>query len=245
MEHLDGSGLRRRQVPGQLLRGGRARLSGPRTSGKVPGRRRRRHPFLESRLLRAVDPNDHLIDRRPRRPRTERAEELTAEDRGGAGHDAQVPDLRAAAMTGGPTGVIESIDSRVAPADVVVAHSGAGLLLGLLLRSIIDRLQSSAPCGIFVDAGIPPCEGNATPDREFVEWLRTIAVDGVVPQWSSGGAQWRWRRSFLTLTTPVAVPESLRAVRYRRCLAGRRSAGVLRRRGREGATRRGARRQPA
>jgi len=36
----------------------------------------------------------------------------------------------------------------------------------------------------FVDAGVPPCHGEATAGSDFLEQLRALAVNGVLPHWS-------------------------------------------------------------
>ena len=35
-----------------------------------------------------------------------------------------------------------------------------------------------------MDAGVPPCEGDATADADFLDGLRALAVDGILPKWS-------------------------------------------------------------
>lgn len=99
-----------------------------------------------------------------------------------AGHDVAIADLRAAAVTGDPGAFIDSAVSSIPPAwsqPVVVGHSGAGFFL----PSIAERLDASR--SVFVDAGLPPDRGPATPGGDFVDHLRTLAVHGVLPRWST------------------------------------------------------------
>jgi pimeloyl-ACP methyl ester carboxylesterase len=65
---------------------------------------------------------------------------------------------------------------------VLVGHSGGGLLL----PAIADGVAPEVVRLIFVDSGVPATSGKtplATP--EFFEQLRSLAIDGVLPPWSS------------------------------------------------------------
>jgi pimeloyl-ACP methyl ester carboxylesterase len=65
---------------------------------------------------------------------------------------------------------------------VLVGHSGAGPLL----PSIADALSAQVAALIFVDASLPPASGLAPlVPAGFVDQLRAIATDGVLPPWSS------------------------------------------------------------
>lgn len=111
-----------------------------------------------------------------------------------AGHDVTVPDLRPAATTGRPDAVIAAA-ARAMPTEwappVLVAHSGAGALL----PSIADEL-GEGPL-VFVDAGVPPCAGDTTASADFLDRLRELAVDGVLPRWST----W-WGSDVMTSLVP-------------------------------------------
>lgn len=112
-------------------------------------------------------------------PRTWRwvAEVLSA-----AGHGVVVPDLRAAALTGRPQEFIAAAASAVPLAwsrPVLVGHSGAGLYLPLISEAA-DAAQL-----VFVDAGLPPREGPAAVGGDFLDRLRSRAVDGALPRWST------------------------------------------------------------
>jgi hypothetical protein len=41
---------------------------------------------------------------------------------------------------------------------------------------------------VFVDAGLPPCEGTFSVGGDFLGSLRELAGDGLLPICSSGGA---------------------------------------------------------
>jgi hypothetical protein len=96
------------------------------------------------------------------------------------GHDVDVPDLRSAAQTGDPTKFIDAAQCALAPETQIVAgHSGGGFFL----PSIAAALDTSVRL-VFVDGGIPPCEGTAAPSSDFLDQLRSLAVDGMLPPWS-------------------------------------------------------------
>ncbi len=93
----------------------------------------------------------------------------------GRGHEVVVPDLRDAVATGDPGAFVDTVATAVGPAvddiDAVVGHSGAGPLLAAV---------ATTARRVFVDAGLP-ADG---PDP-FVGRLRSLAVDGVLPPWST------------------------------------------------------------
>lgn len=93
-----------------------------------------------------------------------------------------VPDLRSSALTGHPQAFVdEAVSSRPAhwSKPVVVGHSGAGFLL----PSVAERLD--AVHSLFVDAGLPPEHTPASAGADFLDRLRTLAVDGTLPAWST------------------------------------------------------------
>lgn len=99
-----------------------------------------------------------------------------------AGHDAVVPDLRASAVTGRPQAVVDEAAAATPSGwtePVVVGHSGAGFLV----PSIADRLGAAQT--VFVDAGLPPTTGPASAGADILDGLRTMAVDGTLPRWST------------------------------------------------------------
>jgi hypothetical protein len=99
-----------------------------------------------------------------------------------AGHEAIVPNLVAAAETGDPARFVEAaagakeFDEPV----VLVGHSGAGAVL----PSIAEGLASWPHSIVFVDAGVPPCEGVFTAGGEFLATLQGLATNGILPKWS-------------------------------------------------------------
>jgi hypothetical protein len=97
------------------------------------------------------------------------------------GHDAAVPSLTSAALAGDP-GEFARAAAHASDADeiVIVGHSGAGAVLPL----IAERLASKLRQAIFVDAGVPPCEGTFRAGGDFLGALRDLATGGVLPVWS-------------------------------------------------------------
>ena len=103
------------------------------------------------------------------------------------GHDVRVPSLAAAVSGRGPyyTKIAKAV-SEVAegkPLVTLVVHSGAGSLVPV----IAQRMQKACPYPlwsvVFVDAQLPiPKPRSAAPDA-WVEGLRGLAVDGILPRW--------------------------------------------------------------
>jgi hypothetical protein len=99
-----------------------------------------------------------------------------------AGHDVVVPDLRQAAVSGHAAAVVrDAVAACLSDTDVVVGHSGAGLLLPSIVNSLSMPVR---PRLVFVDAAIPDCEGEARLGPAVVDLLRPLAVNGVLPPWS-------------------------------------------------------------
>jgi len=96
-----------------------------------------------------------------------------------AGHEPIVPDLTGEAASGSPVAFAIAA-ARAAEAEcIVVGHSGAGALLPLVAA---QRL--SAPHLVFVDAVMPPCAGTFSAGGDFIDTLRALASDGLLPIWS-------------------------------------------------------------
>lgn len=113
------------------------------------------------------------------------------------GHDVLVPDLREAAVAGDPEKMIAAAATAVPhgwSTPILVGHSG----FGSILPSVAKRLGGRSPKIVFVDAGLPPCEGPATPSADFLEQLRQLAVDGVLPKWST----W-WGEGVMEMLVPA------------------------------------------
>jgi hypothetical protein len=101
-----------------------------------------------------------------------------------AGHDVAVPDLRDAAVSGDPEVLIAAAATAIPlgwSTPVLVGHSG----FGSILPSVAERLGGRSLRIVFVDAGLPPCEGPATASADFLDHLRGLAIDGVLPTWST------------------------------------------------------------
>ncbi|HEX6425707.1 MAG TPA: hypothetical protein VFZ79_19615 [Acidimicrobiales bacterium] len=119
-------------------------------------------------------------------------EELAA-----GGHDITLPDLRAAAVSGEPLAVVRAaLEPRANDPMVVVGHSGAGFFL----PSTAAHLGELVSGLVFVDAGLPPCEGEATLGADLLEQLRQMARDGILPKWST----W-WGEGVMEALVPDAV----------------------------------------
>lgn len=97
------------------------------------------------------------------------------------GHTVVLPDLRDAASIGDPIAFAGAAAAAETSGEVVVVvgHSGAGSVVPLVAAAI-PRVQGR----VFVDAGVPPCEGPFRAGGEFLEVLRGRASDGVLPVWS-------------------------------------------------------------
>ena len=123
------------------------------------------------------------------------AEELQA-----GGHDITAPDLRAAAVSGEPLAVVRAaLEPRAKDPTVVVGHSGAGFFL----PSVAAHLAALVYGLVFVDAGLPPCAGEATLGADLLEQLRPMTRDGMLPRWST----W-WGEGVMEALVPNAARRS-------------------------------------
>jgi hypothetical protein len=96
--------------------------------------------------------------------------------------------------------IVRAATSGVSDPIVLIGHSGGGLLL----PAIADAVASEVGRLIFVDSAVPATSGEtplATP--EFFEHLRSLAVDGVLPPWSS----W-WGEDAMTELVPDEAPRA-------------------------------------
>ena len=91
-----------------------------------------------------------------------------------------MPNLVATATTGDPVAFGRAAASAVDTAEdvVVVGHSAAGAIL-----PAVARLRPETRL-IFVDATLPPCDGPGIAGGQFLDALRGIATDGLLPAWS-------------------------------------------------------------
>jgi hypothetical protein len=98
-----------------------------------------------------------------------------------AGSDVVVPDLVSAALSGDPMKFAETAVGMSGSGDaVLVGHSGSGALLPLISEGLVTRPSLT----VFVDAGLPPCEGSFTAGGNFLGTLRELSKDGILPRWS-------------------------------------------------------------
>jgi pimeloyl-ACP methyl ester carboxylesterase len=103
------------------------------------------------------------------------------------GRDAVRPSLLGLTEAEGPQWrhipeAVRDATAGIAKPVVLVGHSGAGLLLPV----IADALSTEVVALIFVDSALPPVSGSmGLGPPEFMDQLRALAVDGVLPPWSS------------------------------------------------------------
>jgi hypothetical protein len=94
-----------------------------------------------------------------------------------------VPDLRPAAASGRWDDVVAAAvaGGHAEPDGVLVAHSGAGALLPAVAAALPHRPAAL----VFVDAVLPPATGEvALVPPAFLDHLRDLAVDGLLPPWA-------------------------------------------------------------
>lgn len=100
------------------------------------------------------------------------------------GHDVDVPDLREAVASGRPERFITAAAEVAGSGSAVVGHSGAGFFLPSIAVSMGSAGDgASGPRLVFVDAGLPPESGRSTPSADFMDQLRAMAIDGILPPW--------------------------------------------------------------
>lgn len=97
-----------------------------------------------------------------------------------AGHDVTVPALRWTDDDRWWDEAASSVSERAGDADAVVAHSGAGALVPVLLAGL-----PVARAVVLVDAVLPPESGCTTPPEALRRFVADLAVDGVLPPWTS------------------------------------------------------------
>jgi hypothetical protein len=96
------------------------------------------------------------------------------------GFDVVVADLRAALAGPRPQwrAIVDAASAAVESADVVVAHSGAGVLTPLLAERLSPRVAA------FVDAVVPGVGSSYCASAEFIEFIDSLRRDGsLLPPW--------------------------------------------------------------
>jgi hypothetical protein len=98
------------------------------------------------------------------------------------GHEVHVPPLVSAATSGRWQACVDAAVGGAAEAEdqVLVGHSGAGPLLPL----IAGRMDLPPQRLVFVDAMLPPEEGERSVSAGLLQHLRTIETGGHLPPWS-------------------------------------------------------------
>ena len=98
------------------------------------------------------------------------------------GHEVQVPSLVSAAMSGSWQACVDAAVGGASTGDdmVLVGHSGSGPLLPL----IAGRMDPPPGRLVFVDAIVPPEEGERSVSPPLLRHLRTIETEGRLPPWS-------------------------------------------------------------
>jgi hypothetical protein len=100
-----------------------------------------------------------------------------------AGETVIVPDLVDPATSGDPLRFVSCAASTASSDDgdvVLVGHSGAGCLLPRIAHLLSPRPRLI----VFVDAGVPPCDGDVLMGGTFLGTLQSLAVGGRLPPWS-------------------------------------------------------------
>lgn len=106
---------------------------------------------------------------------------------GQRGREAVAPSLLGVAGAAAPQWrhvpeAVHAAIARTADAVLLVGHSGAGLLLPVIAESLPVEVAGL----VFVDSFLPPPTGTlrlASP--QFMDQLRKLATDGVLPAWAS------------------------------------------------------------
>jgi hypothetical protein len=98
------------------------------------------------------------------------------------GHAVQVPSLVSAATSGRWLACVDAAVGGAARGDdqVLVGHSGAGPLMPL----IAGRMDRPPQRLVFVDAILPPEDGERSVSGTLLQHLRTIETEGRLPPWS-------------------------------------------------------------
>ncbi len=98
------------------------------------------------------------------------------------GHEVQIPSLVSAATSGSWQACVDAAVGGAATGDdlVLVGHSRAGPLLPV----IACRMDPPPGRLVFVDARLPPEEGESSVSAPWLKHLQTIETEGHLPPWS-------------------------------------------------------------
>jgi hypothetical protein len=97
-----------------------------------------------------------------------------------AGHEVQVPRLRFDQVDRWWQQAGQAAVAAMPAAEAVVAYSGAGVLVPVVVAAL-----PSARAVVLVDAVLPAAAGATRTSAELREMVRQLAVDGVLPPWTS------------------------------------------------------------
>lgn len=96
------------------------------------------------------------------------------------GHSVLVPDLRTDGAEGWWRTARDAAVAAAPRADAVLAHSGAGVLV----PAVLDALPA-ARAVVLIDAVLPAVRGCTEASPEMRAAVREMAIDGVLPPWTS------------------------------------------------------------
>jgi alpha-beta hydrolase superfamily lysophospholipase len=102
----------------------------------------------------------------------------------GRGFDVMVPDLRTALSKPRPQwrAILDLIEAVTGSVDVLVAHSGAGVLMPL----VADQVDPAVVA--FIDAVVPGFGPHHQASKEFTEFVDSLpSDDGLLLRGTSGG----------------------------------------------------------
>ncbi len=96
------------------------------------------------------------------------------------GHSVSAPDLRPAAAADWWRRAGDAAVAADPDADAVLAHSGAGVLAPVVLAGL-----PTARAVVLIDAVLPAAAGRTAVTPSMRAGVRALAVDGVLPPWTS------------------------------------------------------------
>jgi hypothetical protein len=101
---------------------------------------------------------------------------------------------------------VHAATARIENPLILVGHSGAGLVL----PAIADALTAEVAALVFVDAHLPPARGGAPlAPAGYLHDLRALAIDEVLPPWSSWFGEDTWRELVPNEPLRVALEQEM------------------------------------